>query len=75
MQYIPEVEFSELEKLSKEDIDKIKRIGSVVIHNIVPDEDARKRKTDLDEFVKTNPDVGGRRVRRVRLMSVLTSGL
>ncbi|KAL1751390.1 hypothetical protein FB107DRAFT_266625 [Schizophyllum commune] len=57
--YIPEVEFSELEKLSKEDIYKIKRIGSVVIHNIVPDEDARKWKTDLDEFVKTNPDVGG----------------
>ncbi|KAL1745584.1 hypothetical protein HDZ31DRAFT_62993 [Schizophyllum fasciatum] len=57
--YIQEVEFSELKKLSKDDIDKIKRIGTVVIHNIVPDEEAKQWKSDLDEFVKTNPDVGG----------------
>ncbi|TRM65073.1 hypothetical protein BD626DRAFT_240198 [Schizophyllum amplum] len=57
--YIPEVEFSDLGKLSKDDVDKIKRIGSVVIHNIVDDEEAMKWKTDLEEFVKANPDVEG----------------
>ncbi|KAK1228853.1 hypothetical protein PQX77_008095 [Marasmius sp. AFHP31] len=53
--YIPQVKFSELDKLSPEKIAEIKRIGTVVIRDVVEDAEAAKWKTSLEEFVKANP--------------------
>ncbi|KAK1221694.1 hypothetical protein PQX77_015524 [Marasmius sp. AFHP31] len=53
--YIPQVKFSELEKLSPEQIAEIKRKGTIIIRDIVEDAEAAKWKTSLEEFVKANP--------------------
>ncbi|KAF9478840.1 DUF1479-domain-containing protein [Pholiota conissans] len=57
--YIPQVNFADLQTLNHEQVDKIKRRGSVVIKDIVPDEQAAKWKEELKEFVKVNPTVDG----------------
>jgi D-ribose pyranose/furanose isomerase RbsD len=59
-QYIPQVNFQQLKTLSQEQIESIKRKGSVVIKDVIPDEQAAKWKEDLTEFVTNNPDVDGR---------------
>ncbi|KAG5638108.1 hypothetical protein H0H81_001786 [Sphagnurus paluster] len=56
---IAQVNFADLHKLGEEEIEKIKRQGSVVIKDIVPDAEAIRWKQLLDEFVKTNPDAEG----------------
>ncbi|KAF5387485.1 hypothetical protein D9757_006555 [Collybiopsis confluens] len=58
-EYIPQVNFSELPTLSQEKLDEIRRIGTVVIKDIVEDEDARGWQKSLKDFVKANPDVPG----------------
>ncbi|KAG5644640.1 hypothetical protein DXG03_008022 [Asterophora parasitica] len=58
--YIPQVKFADLHKLGAEDIDKIKRRGTVVIRDVVPDAEAIRWKELLEEFVKANPDVEAR---------------
>ncbi|KAF8657408.1 hypothetical protein AX16_002205 [Volvariella volvacea WC 439] len=57
--YIPQVHFADLEKLSQDELDNIKRKGCVVIKGIVDEEEARKWKESLEEFIKANPDVEG----------------
>ncbi|KAG8913851.1 hypothetical protein FRC01_004351, partial [Tulasnella sp. 417] len=37
-EYIPQVEFSELSSLSKDEVARIRRVGSVIIRNIVDDD-------------------------------------
>jgi len=56
---VPVVEFSDLTKLSPEEISKIKRIGSVVVRNVVDDAEAAGYKESLKEYVKANPQVKG----------------
>ncbi|KDR78730.1 hypothetical protein GALMADRAFT_244254 [Galerina marginata CBS 339.88] len=56
---IPQVNFADLDKLSQEEIAKIKRRGTVVIRDVVPDAQAIKWKEDLKEFVEENPTVEG----------------
>ena len=51
--------FADLLNLTKEEVDKIKRRGAVVIRDVVPDEQAMQWKEELKEFVKANPDVEG----------------
>jgi hypothetical protein len=58
-QYIPQVNFSDLDNLKPEQVNDIKRKGSVVIKDIVDDAEAMSWKTSLDEFVKANPNVEG----------------
>lgn len=58
-EYIPQVEFSELSSLSKDEVARIRRIGSVVIRNIVDDDVALGYKEALKEYVKANPQVDG----------------
>ncbi|KAF8181305.1 hypothetical protein BJ912DRAFT_1125852 [Pholiota molesta] len=55
--YIPQVNFADLQTLSQEQLDVIKRRGSVVIKDIVPDEQAIQWKEDLKEFVTVNATV------------------
>lgn len=48
-----------MEKLTPEEIDVIKRKGSIVIRGVVDREMASDWKTELDEFVKANPHAEG----------------
>ncbi|KAH9481804.1 Tubulin beta-2 chain [Psilocybe cubensis] len=57
--YVPQVDFADLNNLSSEEVEKIKRKGSVVIRNVVPDEQAIKWKEELKEFVTVNSTVEG----------------
>lgn len=58
-QYIPQVNLSELSSLSPERLDEIRRIGTVVIKDVVDDKEARAWQESLKEFIKVNPDVPG----------------
>ncbi|TFK73248.1 DUF1479-domain-containing protein [Pluteus cervinus] len=57
--YIPQVNFADLDKLGPEQVDEIKRKGSVVIRDIVDDSEALAWKASLEEFIRVNPDVEG----------------
>ncbi|KAF9453175.1 DUF1479-domain-containing protein [Macrolepiota fuliginosa MF-IS2] len=54
-QYIPQVNFDELDKLSAERVATIKRRGCVVIRDVVNDEQAIAWRESLKEFVRINP--------------------
>ncbi|KAF9007508.1 hypothetical protein BDQ17DRAFT_1422870 [Cyathus striatus] len=58
-EYIPQVNFADLGKLSTEQITDIRRKGSVVIKDVVDDVEARGWKESLIEFIKNNPTVDG----------------
>jgi hypothetical protein len=55
---IPQVEFSELQDISSDKTDLIKRRGAVVIRNVVPQADALEWKEWLREYVKVNQVTG-----------------
>ncbi|EAU85169.2 DUF1479 domain-containing protein [Coprinopsis cinerea okayama7 len=57
--YIPRVKFQELDSLSEEEITRIRRVGTVVIQDIVDDNEAIAWRESLKAFVKDNPDVEG----------------
>ncbi|TFK22748.1 DUF1479-domain-containing protein [Coprinopsis marcescibilis] len=57
--YVPQVNFKDLGALSEEQIAKIRRVGTVVIKDIVDDEHAIAWRESLEKFVKDNPDVQG----------------
>ncbi|KAJ7511697.1 hypothetical protein B0H11DRAFT_711832 [Mycena galericulata] len=57
--YIPQFSFAELNKLTPAQIADIKRKGTVVIKDVVDDEEARAWKTSLEEFIKANPHAAG----------------
>ncbi|KAJ7312753.1 hypothetical protein DFH08DRAFT_1087540 [Mycena albidolilacea] len=57
--YIPQVSFADLNKLSKAQIADIKRKGTVVIKDVVDNDQARAWKTSLEEFVEANPHAEG----------------
>lgn len=56
---IPQVNFSDLDALSSEQIDAIKRRGSVVIRGVVDPTEAAQWKSDLVEFINNNPHSPG----------------
>ncbi|KAE9388283.1 DUF1479-domain-containing protein [Gymnopus androsaceus JB14] len=58
-EYIPQVKFSELSSLSSERLEEIRRVGTVVIKDVVDDAEARTWKESLKDFIKANPDVKG----------------
>ncbi|KAF5342342.1 hypothetical protein D9611_001342 [Ephemerocybe angulata] len=58
-EYIPQVYFKDLKNLDQETVDRIRRVGTVIIRDIVDDAEAAKWKEDLKTFVKENPDVDG----------------
>ncbi|KAJ6596183.1 hypothetical protein DFH09DRAFT_1134327 [Mycena vulgaris] len=57
--YIPQVSFADLDKLSEAQIADIKRKGTVVIRDVVDDTQAREWKDSLEEFIKANPQAEG----------------
>ncbi|KAF8622853.1 hypothetical protein AX15_006697 [Amanita polypyramis BW_CC] len=58
-EYIPQVKFSELSALGEDEIKKIRQRGTVVIKDIVDDDEAISWRKDLEELIKTNPGVEG----------------
>lgn len=54
-QIIPQVNFADLHKLSEADIANIRRRGSLVIRDVVEDQEAVLWRSDLREYVKANP--------------------
>lgn len=72
---VPQVEFSTLSTLPKEMVDRIKRVGSVVIRNIVDDAEARSYKTALEQYVQANPQVEGKFCDSRTVCAVLTGRL
>ncbi|KAI0316742.1 hypothetical protein OF83DRAFT_1059849 [Amylostereum chailletii] len=56
---IPEVSFADLDKLSSEQVDKMKRRGCVIIKDVVDDSEATAWKAALQEFDKANPTAPG----------------
>ena len=57
-QYIPQISFDSLDSLSQNEIEKIKRRGSVLIRDVVDDAQAAQWKDELKEFVKVNDERG-----------------
>ncbi|OJA13021.1 hypothetical protein AZE42_03520 [Rhizopogon vesiculosus] len=57
--YIPQVDFEYLNKLTPEELDGIRRKGSVVIRGVVKESEAANWKTALEDFIKANPHVEG----------------
>ncbi|KAJ7056743.1 hypothetical protein C8F01DRAFT_1154748 [Mycena amicta] len=60
-EYIPRVSFADIQAgtLSAETIADVKRKGTVVIKDVVDDEQARTWKVQLEEFIKQNPQADG----------------
>ncbi|KAG6914834.1 hypothetical protein DXG01_015055 [Tephrocybe rancida] len=58
-EYIPQINFADLNKLTAEQIATVKRRGSVVIRDVVPDAEAILWKQQLKDFSKANPDAIG----------------
>ena len=58
-QFIPQVNIADLERLTPEEIDVIRRKGSVVIRGVVDTKTASGWKTELEEFIKANPHAEG----------------
>ena len=57
-QYIPQIDFNSLGSLSQDEVEKIKRRGSVLIRDVVDDAQAVEWKEELKEFVKVNDERG-----------------
>ena len=52
---IPQINFSDLEKPSSEFVSEVKKRGVAVIKGVVPEDEARVYKTEIEEYVKSNP--------------------
>jgi hypothetical protein len=59
MQSIPQVRFEDLDRLSEDVLDRIKRCGCVVVRDVVDDDKAIEWRESLREFVKVNQGVEG----------------
>ena len=57
-QYIPQINFNSLDSISQDEIEKIKKRGSVLIRDVVDGAQAVKWKDGLKEFVKVNDKLG-----------------
>ncbi|KAG7439596.1 DUF1479-domain-containing protein [Guyanagaster necrorhizus] len=58
-EFIPQVQFSELDSLPADKIDEIRRKSCLVIKDIVDDAQAIAWKKSLEDFITANPDADG----------------
>lgn len=56
---VPTIDYRELEKLDPEKRADILEKGCVVVRNVFPRVEGRKFKTDLEEYIKANPQTKG----------------
>ncbi|KAJ3569522.1 hypothetical protein NP233_g4989 [Leucocoprinus birnbaumii] len=57
--YIPQIDFGDIDSLSIEEVAKIKKRGCVVIRNVVDDEKVIGWRESLREFARRNPGIEG----------------
>ncbi|KAI6099728.1 hypothetical protein F5141DRAFT_1190563 [Pisolithus sp. B1] len=57
--FIPQVNFNDLDALSSDQINAIRRTGSLVIRGVVDSTEAVKWKSDLVDFINKNPHAPG----------------
>ncbi len=57
---IPSIQFKDLQTPSKEFIADIKKRGVAVIRGVVPENEARGHKSEVEEYVKLNPGTKGK---------------
>ncbi|KAK7739681.1 hypothetical protein SLS53_005648 [Cytospora paraplurivora] len=56
---IPEVQFNDLDKNISEIKDTIQKRGAAVIRGVIPEDEARGYKTELEEYIRKNPQTKG----------------
>lgn len=57
---IPEVRFDRLDEDLSRSKDEIKKRGAVVIRGVIPEDEARGYKLELEEYIRKNPQTKGR---------------
>lgn len=57
---IPEVRFNNLEEDLAGNRDAIKKRGAAVIRGVIPEDEARQYKFDLEEYIRKNPQTKGK---------------
>jgi hypothetical protein len=61
---IPEVRFDHLEDDLSRSKDAIKKRGAAVIRGVIPEDEARQYKFDLEEYIRKNPQTKGQSMYR-----------
>lgn len=56
---VPQIQFKDLNNLSEDFIREMKKRGVAVIKSVVPEDEARSYKTDIEKYVKANPSTKG----------------
>lgn len=56
---IPQIEFKDLENIPESVVKEIQKRGAAVIRAVVPEDEARGYKTEVEEYVKQNPSTNG----------------
>lgn len=56
---VPEIRFDNLEEDLSKTKDAIKKRGAAVIRGVVPEDEARQYKFDLEEYIRKNPQTKG----------------
>lgn len=64
---IPQINFRDLSKPPNEFINEVKKRGVAVVKGVVPEDEARAYKTEVEEYVKANPGTKGKADFRSRL--------
>ena len=57
---VPQVDFKDLSRPSADTIDQIKKRGVAVVRGVIPEEEARGYKDEVEEYVKANPWTKGK---------------
>lgn len=57
---IPEVRFDHLDEDLAKTKDAIKKRGAAVVRGVIPEDEARQYKYDLDEYIRKNPQTKGK---------------
>lgn len=52
---IPQIKFDDLNKPSEDIISQIKKRGVAVVHGVIPEQEARGYKNEVEEYVRANP--------------------
>jgi hypothetical protein len=56
---IPEIRFDDLENGLDGVMDEVRKRGVVVVRGVVPEDEARAYKTELEEYIRQNPGTRG----------------
>lgn len=56
---IPQIEFKDLKDAPKDFIEETKKHGVAVIKGVIPEDEARSYKTEIEQYVKLNPSTKG----------------